>query len=30
LVRERAYVEAVGEELAATAPYRKDLVIGPQ
>jgi uncharacterized protein len=30
LVRERAYVEAVGVELAATAPYRKDLVIGPQ
>ena len=30
LVRERAYVEAVGAELAATAPYRKDLVIGPQ
>src|SRR5579863_9789894 len=30
LVRERAYVAAVGDELAATAPYRKDLVIGPQ
>ena len=30
LVRERAYVAAVGAELAATAPYRKDLVIGPQ
>jgi len=30
LVRERAYVEAVGAELATTAPYRKDLVIGPQ
>src|SRR5580704_16066636 len=30
LVRERAYVEAVGVELAASAPYRKDLVIGPQ
>jgi len=30
LVRERAYVEAVGAELAATAPYRKDLEIGPQ
>jgi hypothetical protein len=29
-VRERAYVVAVGAELAATAPYRKDLVIGPQ
>jgi uncharacterized protein len=29
LVRERAYVAAVGAELAATAPYRKDLVIGP-
>jgi uncharacterized protein len=26
LVRERAYVDAVGAELAATAPYRKDLV----
>ena len=30
LVRERAYVASVGSELAATAPYRKDLVIGPQ
>ncbi len=30
LVRERAYVEAAGAELAATAPYRKDLVIDPQ
>jgi predicted N-acyltransferase len=30
LVRERAYVEAVGVELAASAPYRKDLVISPQ
>jgi uncharacterized protein len=30
LLRERAYVAAVGAELAATAPYRKDLVIGPQ
>ena len=30
LIRERAYVAAVGAELAATAPYRKDLVIGPQ
>jgi uncharacterized protein len=30
LVRERAYVEAVGAELAATAPYRKDLEIGHQ
>jgi uncharacterized protein len=29
LVRERAYVAAVGTELAATAPYRKDLTIGP-
>jgi predicted N-acyltransferase len=28
LTRERAYVAAVGTELAATAPYRKDLVIG--
>ena len=28
LVRERAYVESVGAELAAAAPYRKDLVIG--
>jgi predicted N-acyltransferase len=26
LVRERAYVEAAGEELAAMAPFRKDLV----
>jgi predicted N-acyltransferase len=25
LVRERAYVEAAGEELAAAAPFRKDL-----
>jgi uncharacterized protein len=30
LVRERAYVAEVGAELAAAAPYRKDLVIGPQ
>jgi predicted N-acyltransferase len=30
LIRERAYVEAVGAELAATAPYRKDLEISPQ
>ena len=30
LVRERAYVAAVGTELAATAPYRKDLVIDPR
>ena len=30
LVRERAYVAAAGAELAATAPYRKDLVIDPQ
>ena len=29
LARERAYVEAVGAELGATAPYRKDLEIGP-
>ncbi len=28
LVRERAYIAAVGTELAATAPYRKDLLIG--
>jgi uncharacterized protein len=28
LARERAYVAAVGAELAASAPYRKDLVIG--
>jgi uncharacterized protein len=27
LARERAYMAAVGAELAATAPYRKDLVI---
>jgi predicted N-acyltransferase len=26
LVRERAYVDAVGQELAAAAPFRKDLV----
>ena len=26
LERERAYVEAAGEELAAAAPFRKDLV----
>jgi predicted N-acyltransferase len=25
LVRERAYVEAAGQELAAAAPFRKDL-----
>jgi hypothetical protein len=30
LVRERAYVAAVGAELAATAPFRKDLTIDPQ
>lgn len=30
LVRERAYVAEVGTELAAAAPYRKDLVIGSQ
>jgi predicted N-acyltransferase len=30
LQRERAYVAAVGAELAATAPYRKDLTIGAQ
>jgi predicted N-acyltransferase len=30
LVRERAYVAAVGAELAAAAPYRKDLVVGPE
>jgi predicted N-acyltransferase len=29
LVRERAYMAAVGTELAATAPFRKDLVISP-
>jgi len=29
LARERAYMAAVGAELAATAPFRKDLVIGP-
>ena len=28
LVRERAYVEAAGEELAALAPFRKDLIAG--
>ncbi|MET0632459.1 MAG: peptidogalycan biosysnthesis protein, partial [Xanthobacteraceae bacterium] len=26
LSRERAYVEAAGEELAAAAPFRKDLI----
>ena len=26
LKRERAYVEAAGEELAAAAPFRKDLI----
>jgi len=26
LARERAYVRAAGEELAAAAPFRKDLV----
>jgi uncharacterized protein len=30
LQRERAYVAAVGAELAATAPFRKDLTIGPR
>ncbi len=30
LVRERAYVEAVGAELAATAPYRKDFSLDPE
>ena len=30
LVRERAYVEEVGADLAATAPYRKDLTLDPQ
>jgi uncharacterized protein len=30
LVRERAYVAAAGVELAATAPYRKDLVLDPE
>jgi hypothetical protein len=29
LVRERAYVAAVGAELAATGPYRKDLAVEP-
>jgi hypothetical protein len=29
-VRERAYVAEVGAELAATAPYRKDLILDPQ
>lgn len=29
LSRERAYMAAVGAELAATAPFRKDLVISP-
>jgi predicted N-acyltransferase len=30
LQRERAYVAAVGAELAATAPYRKDFVLEPK
>jgi uncharacterized protein len=30
LVRERAYVAEVGAELAASAPYRKDLILDPQ
>jgi predicted N-acyltransferase len=30
LVRERAYVEAAGAEMAAMAPYRKDLVLDPE
>lgn len=29
LVRERAYVAAVGFELAATAPFRKDVILKP-
>jgi len=30
LVRERAYVETVGAELAATAPFRKDFSLKPE
>jgi len=30
LARERAYVEAAGEELAAAAPFRKDLLAQEQ
>jgi predicted N-acyltransferase len=30
LVRERAYVAAAGAEMAAMAPYRKDLVLDPE
>jgi predicted N-acyltransferase len=30
LVRERAYVEAAGAEMATMAPYRKDLVLDPE
>ncbi len=30
LVRERAYVAAVGAELAATGPFRKDFVLEPE
>jgi len=30
LVRERAYVAAAGTEMAAMAPYRKDLVLDPE
>ncbi len=30
LVRERAYIEAAGAEMAAMAPYRKDLILDPE
>ena len=30
LVRERAYIAAAGAEMAAMAPYRKDLVLDPE
>jgi predicted N-acyltransferase len=30
LVRERAYIAAAGTEMAAMAPYRKDLVLDPE
>ncbi len=30
LIRERAYVEAAGAEMATMAPYRKDLVLDPE
>jgi hypothetical protein len=29
-VRERAYIAEAGAEMAAMAPYRKDLVLDPE